>query len=120
MRCATCGRELGSEERDCPGCRENGQSVKILTPEERENFGGVTLEDDSRGPRGQEYYRFDGEDQRQRVYVRKINFGSGMGLWTKLLFAAVMGFLIFFVLPMAFFLMVAGGLVWLFFRLLRR
>ncbi|HMM23015.1 MAG TPA: hypothetical protein PKA10_20090 [Selenomonadales bacterium] len=122
MKCAICGRELGREEK-CPSCRpEPAQEVQILTPEEQEeDFRGMPLDNEAaKRAEQEEGYRYDGREPRQRIYVRQISFGSGMGIWTKLLIMLVLGVLVFVVLPLAFFVIAGVSLAWLILRLLRR
>lgn len=120
MKCAICGRELGSEEK-CQSCRpEPAQEVQILTPEERESFQGMTLDDECAERTERGYYHSDGQGARQRIYVRQVSFGSGMSIWTKLLIMLVIGVLVFVVLPLAFFVIAGVSLAWLVLRFLRR
>lgn len=118
MKCPHCGRETAPHEAGCPHCRENEAQVKVLTPAERENFQGVTLDD---GPADDERRdRYESGGQRQRVYVRQVSFGGKSSLLTKLVILAVVGVVVFIILPMFFLFFAAAGLVWFIASLLRR
>ena len=118
MRCDRCGEEVAPQDKECRKCGQSINEVKLLTPEERESFQGVTLEDEGAE---KQYYEYENKGRGHRVYVKQVSFGSrGMGLWTKLLLAAVFAFLIFVFLPLAIFFAVALSIVWLIFSLIRR
>ncbi len=118
MRCASCDRELEPNEHECVQCGRACGEVQVLTPEEREGFQGVTLENE---PADKRYYEYESSGPSHRVYVRQVTFGPGkMGFWTKLLIAAVFAVLIFVFLPLALFFIVAVSLLWFVFRLLVR
>ncbi|MDR7867438.1 MAG: hypothetical protein RIN56_11515 [Sporomusaceae bacterium] len=117
MKCPTCGRDTASHETGCPYCRDSEAQVKVLTPAERENFQGVTLDD---GPEDERRDRYDNAGQRQRVYVRHVSFGGKSSLLTKLVLLAVVAVVVFVVLPMFFLFFAAVGLVWFIASLLRR
>lgn len=119
MRCKTCEREVPPQEQECSYCREKQGEVTVLSRAEREDFKGITLDSEPNPEAETQYYEYQSNNGNQRVYVRHVSFGSGkMSIWTKLLIAAVLGVIVFFVLPM-FFLLVAGiGIVWFVMRLL--
>lgn len=118
MKCPTCGHEIGPQEAECPYCREDGGEVKVLTPAERESFRGVTVDSGTaeEGDRRQSGY----EEPRQRIYVRHVSFGSGTSLLTKLIILAVVGVVVFIVLPVFFLFFAAAGIVWFILSLLKR
>ncbi len=118
MKCPTCGRDTAPHETVCPYCREGEGQVKVLTPAERENFQGITLDD---GPtEGDRRNQYESGDRRQRIYVRQVSFGGKSSLLTKLIILAVVGVVVFVVLPMFFLFFAAAGLVWFIVSLLRR
>ncbi len=118
MKCPTCGRETAPHETGCQYCREGDGQVKVLTPAERENFQGITLDD---GPAQEDSrYRYERGGPRQRVYVRHFSLGGKSSLVTKLVLLAVVGVVVFVVLPMFFLFFAAAGLVWFIASLLRR
>jgi ribosomal protein L40E len=117
MQCAKCGREIGPQATECPYCASKGE-VRVLSREERENFDGVTLGDESSAGGD---YTYESQGARNRVYVRQVNFGSGgTSIWTKLAIVAVIGLLLFVVLPMFFLFFAAAAVVWFIISLLRR
>ncbi len=118
MKCPTCGRDTAPHETCCPYCRESEAQIKVLTPAERENFQGVTLDGGSAEDERRDRYEHGG--QRQRVYVRHVSFGGKKSLLTKLVILAVVGVVVFVILPMFFLFFAAAGLVWFIASLLRR
>lgn len=120
MKCATCGRDPGPSDAACPHCAAGENQIKVLTPAERESFRGVTL--DSGPPRDQagEDFRYESAGPRHRVYVRHVSFGGKSSLWTKLAILAVIGVVVFVILPVFFLFFAAAGLVWFILRMLRR
>ncbi len=120
MICPNCGRETGPQTAECQYCREDRGEVQVLTPAERENFRGVTVDS---GPAEDEDRRqadYGYESPRQRVYVRHVSFGGGSSLLTKLIILAVIGVVVFVVLPVFFLFFAAAGIVWFVLSLLRR
>lgn len=85
---------------------EQGQ-VKVLPPEERENFKGITIEAGDSGRQEQNYrgyYESDYRDPRKRVYVRHVNLSSSILNWV--VFGLLVLTAIFVILPVFSFLIV--------------
>ncbi|MDT8900445.1 hypothetical protein [Anaeroselena agilis] len=116
MKCSICGRDIAPDESACPYCRESDGQVKVLTSAERESFQGVTLDD---GP-SEEERRYQYERGGQRIHVRQFSFGGKSSLLTKLIILAVIGVVVFVVLPVFFLFFAAAGLLWFIVSLLRR
>ena len=116
MRCESCGREIEPPAEKCPHCADTSL-VRVLSPEERENFQGVTLGEE---PATGGDYTYESRGPHHRVYVRQVSLGGGMGIWTKLVLLAVIGLLVFVVLPMFFLFFAAAGIVWFIVSLFRR
>jgi hypothetical protein len=123
MRCYKCGTEIETENGSCPNCGErlDGSEVEVLPPEERDEFQGITIEQNPQtsGERG--YYEY--HDPHKGVYVRQINL-SGKGGWlSRILVGLIIFALIFFIFPFLLVLLiffVPVILVWLFFFFGRR
>ena len=119
QRCPKCAAEM-DEGKDCPKCGNPCSSVQILSPQEREQFHGVTIQDEEvqNSPRSE--HEWAGE--RQRIYVRHVQFDSTgpSGFFVKLIFLALILLFIFIFLPMALLLVAAGILGWFILRLLKR
>jgi hypothetical protein len=121
LKCPSCGRDIAPPDTDCRFCADREGQVTVLTPSERENFQGVTLDSGPTGERGgEESYSYESRGPHHRVYVRRVSFGGGTSLWTKLVILAVIGLAVFVILPMFFLFFAAAGLVWFILRLLRR
>ncbi len=120
MKCPTCGREFENAA-CCPYCRDSGGEVKVLTPAERESFQGVTLDGGPEPGEDREgRYEYESRGPRHRVYVRQVNFGGKTSFLTKLVILAIIGVVLFVILPMFFLVFAAAGVVWFIFSLLRR
>ena len=117
MRCVHCGQDVGLQEKECPECGQLQAEIMVLTPREREEFQGITLENMSGE---QQYDQYHSSGSTHRIYVRQFSLGSGkISFWTKLLLAAVFALLIFIVLPMAMVLIFVVSGAWIIARLLR-
>lgn len=114
-RCLECGTEYQSGQEHCPACNAALNPVRVMTLNEREQFDGMTIEqDDNSGKYGQ----YDKAGTKSRVYVRQVKFSSGgMGLITKLLIGAGLVALIMLVaLPVMLVFLAAAVFGWLVFR----
>ena len=115
---------MNDESSVCNRCSGEAAEVKVLRPDERDDFKGLTIQQDSgstaepgnrEGSPGNYEYRSEGPGH--RVYVRQVSFGSQpFGFLTKLVIAAMILFFIFVALPVALLLMVIFSLVWWLFR----
>ena len=115
---------MNDENSVCNRCSGKAAEVKVLRPDERDDFRGLTIQQDSgstaepenrEGSPGNYEYRSEGPGH--RVYVRQVSFGSQpFGFLTKLVIAAMILFFIFVALPVALLLMVIFSLVWWLFR----
>lgn len=111
MQCSKCGAQFEGDGTFCPNCRP---AVRVLSPEERENFRGITIEDtDFRNDREQEY-----SDTGRRVYVKHIQLGTG-NLLQRIILGLVIAGLIVVALPFMMFILGAALLGWMLTRLFR-
>lgn len=88
------------------GNEEQGQ-VKVLPPEERESFKGITIEAGGSGREEQNYrgyYESEYRDPRKRVYVRHVNLSNSILNWVVFGLLALTA--IFVLLPVFSFLIV--------------
>jgi hypothetical protein len=76
----------------CSNCDRN-RSVTVLTPEEREGFQGVTInQEQERQENG--YYEYSSTGPNHRVHVRQVHFNSGTGFLSRLFIVlAILAFL---------------------------
>lgn len=120
MRCPNCGAEMENDGGVCNRCAAEATEVKVLSPDERDDFTGMTIQQgggagDKTGfreePSGNYEYRSEGPGH--RVYVRQVSFGTHpVGLLTKLLVVAGILFLIFVALPVALLVVAVSSLLW--------
>ncbi len=116
-QCTQCAAEIKEGMTYCPKCGQMCSAVQVLTPQERENFQGITIQDDKdEQASGYEQRSFESG---QRVYVRHIQFGSS-GFIVKLILLVITLLFIFVFLPMAMMFAAAGILGWFIIRLLKR
>jgi hypothetical protein len=100
---------MEDESTVCSNCGGEKSRVQVLTPEERENFQGLTIsQEPERNDDG--YYEYKSAGGRRRVYMRQVNLGrSPAGLLTSLFIGVVILGLVILFLPLA--LLVIGILV---------
>ncbi|SFL33173.1 hypothetical protein [Pelosinus propionicus] len=101
MKCNVCGVEIQSDEQQCSKCNELKHKVQILSPEEKQDFSGLTIEQDpEKQSAGYNDYRGN-----QRIYVKHVNFSMGQtGMLTKILFGIIIAGLLIVALPIALFI----------------
>jgi hypothetical protein len=102
MRCYRCGTEVETENGVCPNCGErlDGSEIEVLPPEERDEFQGITIEQNPQtsGDEGG-YYHYEYHGPHKGVYVRRINL-SGKGGWlSRILVGLMILAVIFFIFP---------------------
>lgn len=99
MRCLDCGKEIDDSCQRCPDC-ENMHQVTVLSPGEREQFEGVTINQEDET--GREDHQYTSYGPNHRVHVRQIHV-HGSSFWSRMLIAlTVMAFLaalVFVALP---------------------
>jgi hypothetical protein len=106
-----------NQESHCPQCGYSQANVTVLTPQARQEFQGITLDENGTEEQPTSFYEMPGSQQ--RIFVRQVNFGTGqVGLGTKLFMAAVVGVVIFFVLPVTLLFLGLAGAIWMLGRLL--
>jgi len=87
----------------------------VLTPEERESFKGITIEDT-------EFRSHGGQNRSEtgrRVYMKRIHLGTG-SLLERIAWGLVIVGLIMVALPLLFFILGAVFLGWMLSRAFRR
>ena len=124
MQCSKCGSETDAAG-FCKSCAGDEPEIKVLSPDERDDFHGLTIQQGNERepspdypqwpPDGNQEYRSEGPGH--RVYVRQVSFGSNAtSLLTKLVIAAVIVFLLFVALPIALVIVAVSSLLWWLFR----
>lgn len=86
------------------GINKEQDQVKVLPPEERDNFKGITINTGDSNKRDQNernYYEYNYRDPQKRVYIRRIKLNSLIGFlhllaWGLLAIAAIFIFFPFF------------------------
>jgi hypothetical protein len=101
VKCIVCGAEIQSDEQLCPVCIELEHKVQVLTPEEKQDFSGITIEQDQ-GKQTSDYDDYHGNNEKQRIYVKHVNFSMGQtGILTKIILGIIFTGLIVVALPIA-------------------
>ncbi|AIF52170.1 hypothetical protein [Pelosinus sp. UFO1] len=110
MKCTVCGSELQSETQKCPTCIDTEHKVQVLTPEAKQDFGGITIEQED-GKTAEEYSDpYSGYNEKQRIYIKHVNFGTGQtGLFTKIILGIIFLGLLIVALPIALFCITLVG-----------
>ena len=117
MKCGFCGREVDKGVLECPYCHYRFEvDAQVLTPDERDTFEGVTIEEDGStvdnknvsGEQGSGYeqggYRqgqsYEQSQQRHQAPRIKVHtFGCGSSILMTLLILGGILALFFFLLP---------------------
>lgn len=101
MKCIVCGAQTQSDEQLCPLCIESEHKVQVLTPEAKQDFTGITIEQDQ-GKQTNEYNEYHGTNKKQRLYVKYVNFSMGQtSILTRIILGIILAGLILVVLPIA-------------------
>lgn len=133
MKCDFCGREASPGTTECPYCHYQFKvDAKVLTPQERDTFDGVTIEEDGsssssgypKNAREQER-EYQSEAYEQETYrgqrfnngIRVHSFGCGSGLLMTLLILGGILALFFFLLPTFLIFAAIGAVVFFVLRL---
>lgn len=129
MKCNFCGNEVAPGTTECPYCHYQFDiDTQVLKPDERDDFDGVTIEEDGsqnysdqEKSNGRELYEERREyeeyrkQQRPEVKVRTFSLGSGF-LMTMLVLMVIVS-LFFFVLPTVLVFAAIGAVVMYILRL---
>lgn len=85
MRCENCGNLNSDNQSSCSRCGQPLTSVQILSPEERENFTGVTIEEESHQSEEDFYYQeYAGPNgSNQRIFVRRMTINNSPGKFLR-------------------------------------
>ena len=111
LNCRVCGAEVEVDEQQCSKCREMESKVQVLTLKERQDFSGITLEQDQRSEEG--HYEYQASTANQHMYTRQFSIGSTSFL-TKLLLGIILAGVVFIALPIAiFFISIIGVILYL-------
>lgn len=111
MSCIKCGAPTDFDEPYCNECRK---TVRVLSPEEREHFEGITISQP--GKKEEEYQGFDFERGRygKRIYL------APTGILAKIILGLAAVALLAMALPLALFFMGIIIVVWVLNTLMRR
>ena len=103
MRCIECGIDFAGPGPRCPDCSAEKVEVKILSPDEREDFHGLTIQQGNEPEPGPDYPQWPADGSSEyyserignNVYLRKVSFGSQpMVFVLKLVLTAVILFVL--------------------------
>lgn len=120
MKCDFCGREVEERLTECPYCHyQLKKETQVLSPDERDTFEGITIEEDGstsssdKTTRADDSYHRGYDSSRQtgpqpHFKVKTVNISSGI-LMTLLIIGGILA-LFFFLLP-AFLIFAAVGAV---------
>lgn len=105
--CKVCGAKVQGDEQECSDCREIENKVQVLSPEERQHFSGITLEQDVQEQKSDGWH--EGSNANQRIYIKQFSMGN-TNLLTKLVIGIILAGLVVIALPIALFLISIVGL----------
>lgn len=114
MKCGFCGREVDKGVVECPYCHYRFEiDAKVLSPNERDTFEGVTIEEDGtttdnknvKDNNDRQYresnYSYQGYNRqgKQQPNIKVHSFGCGSSILMTLLILGGVLTLVFFLLP---------------------
>lgn len=103
------------------GTNQEQEQVKVLPPDERDDFKGITLNaGDSSDQENRDYYEYEYQDPRSRVYVRRVKLNPLTGLLYLLAGGLLVVALIFIFFPFFLYLAIPLLIIALLNNLLRR
>lgn len=103
------------------GTNEEQEQVKVLPPDERDDFKGITLDTgDSRNQENRDYYEYEYRNPRSRVYVRRIKLNPLIGFLYLLAGGLLVVALIIIFFPLFLYLAIPLLIFAIFNNLLRR
>lgn len=117
MQCVKCGRPLDAATGRCPHCDGQEENVRILTPEEKSAYQGVTIDTGDGDAGARERVRREAPGGGRRgIYIRRVNVSNSDWLTKLIIFvvvAAIAAFVLFIALPVALVGIGIAVLVWL-------
>lgn len=115
MQCYQCKNEIPEDSQECPFCKADFPNVQVLSPKDRQDFQGMTI--DQGGSGEQQYERPQGG----RIYYRQVNFNlfKSSGWLTKIVWGIIFAGLALFAFSSLFFIAVVGAVIWLLLRIFR-
>lgn len=124
MHCSKCNQEL-DETGKCSYCEaQEAETVRVLTPEERAGYQGVTIDTANDNDQAGEQRTHYNNNSYQHIYVKNISTISSSSWLSKILIilvvAAIASFLLFVALPVALIGIGVGIVVWLVLSFFRR
>lgn len=109
MKCGFCGREVDKGTTECPYCHYRfSLDTQVLSPEERDTFEGVTIDESTGADEGSQSVSSYGEREQYEEKMReqaanrgiKVHtFGCGSSILMTLLILCGILALFFFLLP---------------------
>ena len=108
LNCRVCGAKVEMDEEKCLKCREMESKVQVLTLEEKQDFNGITLEQDTQEEEGHNEYQAN--NGKPHIYIKQFSI-SNTSLLTKLLVGIILAGFIFVALPIAIFFISIVGII---------
>lgn len=105
------------------GTNEEQDQVKVLSPDERDTFKGITIDAGDSGKRDRDngnYYEYEYRDPQRRVYIRRFNLNSLIGFLNLLAVGLLVVGLIIFFFPLFLYLGIPLFIIFFLNSLLRR
>jgi len=112
LKCTICDLPLEKDDQPCPSCQGLEGKVQVLTKAERQEFDGITLEQEEKQETA-EGYHYHASGQRQYNKSFSIHPTS---LFTKVVVGVIFATLVVVMLPVALFLIGIAIISLYFFR----
>lgn len=123
MICKYCQKEISVLAKECPHCATPVQEVQVMSPDERDNFQGLTIVQDPNGttvdenmeePYANQQETFGTNRKKKFYYYSTTNSSSTgkMSILTKIMLVLVLLGIVFFVIPAILTMVLIGAVLW--------
>lgn len=123
MLCKYCNKEISPLSKECPHCATPVQEVQVMSPDERDNFRGVTIVQDANGttfdndfeePYTAQQENYEPKAKRKFYYYSTTNASSSgkMSIISKIMLILILLGVVFFVIPAILTMVLIGAVLW--------
>jgi len=107
LNCIVCGAEIEPGQEQCTECKKQEGNVQVLTLKEKQEFHGMTIEQERQG---NDDYSYQNQHINQQIYMKQFSL-TNIGIFTKIFIGVILLALIFIALPITLFILGIGSLI---------
>lgn len=123
MICNYCKEEISPLSKECPHCASPVQEVQVMSADERDNFRGVTIVQDTNGATFDEEFEqpytapqenYEPKTKRKFYYYSSASSSNTgkMSLLSKIMIILIILGIVFFVIPAILTMVLIGAVLW--------